>query len=286
MSALRPILIGLVLAYAIIALGACALQDRLIYFPDHTPIETVSARTDGYGAVTTADGETLRVWRAAAEPDCPTLLHLHGNGGHIGYAQPLNEAIVERTGAGFMAVSWRGYVGSTGAPSQDGLVTDALSAFDHLVADGVPGDEIIVHGFSLGAYPATRVAAERDVAFLLLEAPYESVLSVAQGRMPFFPVRWLLRDHYRADQVIGDVVEPIYIVHGDADRVIDPVQSERLLEHVRPGGETARYVFAGAGHNDLLLRGFLEDVIAPAITRRFPLCRANPAMTQPLQAEG
>jgi len=30
MAWLRPLLIGLVLAYAIVALGACALQDRLI----------------------------------------------------------------------------------------------------------------------------------------------------------------------------------------------------------------------------------------------------------------
>ncbi len=280
---LRRILIGLGLGYALIAVGACAFQDKLLYMPDLTPVEAVSQHTNGYSTLTTSDGEELLVWTADAEPGCPTILFLHGNGGHIGRAQPLHEAIVERTGAGLMAVSWRGYTGSTGAPSQAGLVIDALVSFDALVSEGIDPTHIVVHGMSLGSYPATRVAAERDAAFLVLEAPFESVLSVAERRMPFLPVRWMLRDHYRTDLVIGDVVEPIYIVHGTDDRVIAPVHSQRLLAHAQAGA--GRYVFADAGHNNLLQSGMMEQVFAPAIKRHFPRCRVDQIDTQPLQGE-
>ncbi len=280
---LRRILIGAVLIYVLGGFVAWAVQDSMIYVPYRTPVEVVSIRTEAYSHIDTQDGERLLSWHAEAEEGCPTILFLHGNGGHIGRAQPIHEAIVERTGAGLMAVSWRGYTGSTGTPSQDGLVTDALAVFDHLVAEGVRETDIIVHGMSLGTYPATRVAAERSVGFLVLEAPYESVLSVAQDRLPIFPVSWLLRDHYRTDKVIGDVEEPIYIGHGEDDRIIAPTESERLLEHAP--ARAVRFLFADAGHNNLLQKGMMEQVIAPAVIRHYPRCRANHTDNQPLQGE-
>lgn len=272
----RRMLIGLGLAYALVAIGACTLQDSLIYFPDQTSVAEISSDLSAYGHITTSDGERLQVWRALAEPGCPTILFLHGNAGHIARAEPINRAITQETGAGLLAVSWRGYTGSTGKPSEAGLVIDALSAFDHLVAEGVPSQEIIVHGFSLGSHAAITVAAEREVAFLVLEAPFESVLSVAEGQFPFLPVSWLLRDHFRSDLVIGEVAELILIGHGADDTVIAPEHSERLLAHA---GQARRHVFEGAGHNDLLIKGFFRSVIVPAIAEYFPGCAPARAET-------
>jgi fermentation-respiration switch protein FrsA (DUF1100 family) len=280
---LRRILIGLLLIYVLSGFVAWVSQDSMIYVPDQTPVEAVALNTDRYRQIETPDGESLLIWYAQAEQDCPTILFLHGNGGHIGRAQPIHEAITERTGGGLLAVSWRGYTGSTGTPSQDGLVIDALAGFEWLVRNGVAETDIIVHGMSLGTYPATRVAAERPVGFLVLEAPYESVLSVAEGRLPIFPVSLLLRDHYRTDQVIGAVEEPIYIGHGQDDRIIAPVESERLIEHAPAGA--GRFLFADGGHKNRLQNGMMEQVIAPAIIRHYPRCRAIDTHTQPLQGE-
>ncbi|MEO1040004.1 MAG: alpha/beta hydrolase [Pseudomonadota bacterium] len=264
-------------AYLVLLAALWAFQDRLIYLPDRTPVAEFSSDLSAYSHISTHDGEQLQVWRAFAQTDCPTILHLHGNGGHIGRAAPHYSAMAAQTGAGLLAVSWRGYVGSTGAPSEAGLVIDALSAFDHLVDEGVAPADIIIHGFSLGSYPAIEVAIARKAAFLVLEAPYVSVLALAEAQIPFAPVSWLLRDHYRSDLRISEVDEFILMGHGAEDRVVAPVQSERLLAHAPASAQ--RVVFAGAGHNDLLTKGFFKTSIVPAITARFPDCA--PAQSEP-----
>jgi pimeloyl-ACP methyl ester carboxylesterase len=65
-------------------------------------------------------------------------------------------------------MSYRGYPGSNGAPSETALFADALHIFDWLRERTA---DIVLYGESLGTGIATYVAAERSVRALVLEAP-------------------------------------------------------------------------------------------------------------------
>lgn len=274
MRILRWVLLILVGIYVLIEAAACSFQERFIYFPDPTLAALPEGSPYEELLIETPDGETLLAWTLEAAPGCPTILFFHGNGGHLerdpGRYERLREA-----GVGMLALSWRGYAGSTGTPSQDGLYTDAQAAYDTLIASGLAPENIVVQGFSLGTGPATKLAAENPAGALVLEAPYYSILRIAQRKAPIFPVGIGFRNGFRSDRYIGDVTEPILIVHGSADSVI-PVEDSADLADLAPVG-VARIVFKGSEHSTLVRDGLYEDAVWPFLVSIYPDCPFAPS---------
>jgi len=66
-------------------------------------------------------------------------------------------------------------------PTEENNVADAIAAHDHMTELGVPTDRIVAYGESLGSGQAVRLAAERPVAAIVLEAPLTSTVDVAQS---------------------------------------------------------------------------------------------------------
>jgi fermentation-respiration switch protein FrsA (DUF1100 family) len=253
------IVVAVVLATAY--LGFCgyvaAVQDRFIYHPSP---DVVAPEDPSISVVLidTEDGERLRAWSRPTEPGQPTFLYLQGNAGRPEIETGRWRRIAAH-GAGFLAVSYRGYSGSTGRPSEAGLHADARAAYDWLIANGVAADDIVIHGFSLGSGVATRLAADRDAKALVLEAPFTSVEDLVLERMPpVAPWRQLLRSRFLSRDRIGAVDEPILIVHGDADSVI-PVEHGRRLAMLTTAPTT--YVeMAGSDHSTLTRDGLYEHI--------------------------
>lgn len=101
-------------------------------------------------------------------------------------------------GAGLYAVSWRGYGGSTGTPTEAGLLADARAAYADL-RKRIAAERILLFGESLGTTVALILAAQSPVRALLLDSSFSSALDVARGRFPWLPVSLILADTYRAD---------------------------------------------------------------------------------------
>ncbi|MGH6949509.1 MAG: alpha/beta hydrolase [Vitreimonas sp.] len=215
-------LAAIVLAVAAIAFGANAL----IYRPHP---EQVAPNFPGTQAVriATEDGESLIAWYRAPQPSQPIFLFLDGNGGRPQIWGGRWRRIAE-SGAGFLAVCYRGYSGSTGRPSEAGLHLDARAGYGWLIANNYTPRDIVIHGFSLGSGPAVRLATEHAARALILEAPFTGVDDVAAAHYTD-AARFLIRDTYRTRDWIGDVHMPVLIVHGDADTVIPFTQGERLF---------------------------------------------------------
>ena len=75
----------------------------------------------------TADGEKVIVWHVPARPGHPVILYFHGNGDYLaGFFDRFRELIAD--GTGVVALSYRGYAGSSGKPSERGLLLDAAAA--------------------------------------------------------------------------------------------------------------------------------------------------------------
>jgi len=166
--------------------------------------------------LTTADGETLVAWHFPAKDGRPLILYFHGNAGALVDRVP-RFRMFTASGYGVLAVSYRGYGGSTGSPTQSGLMQDGEAAYREARAHGYDGDRIILMGASLGTGVAIALAATHEAAALVLEAPYLSALDVASRHYGIFPVRWLMLDRFRSDLAIRDVHIPVLMVHGEED---------------------------------------------------------------------
>src|SRR4030088_736378 len=185
-------------------LAALFLLQRSFLFPIPQAVRTAPAAAGFAQAeehlLTTDDGEKVIVWHVAAKLGHPVVLYFHGNGDFLaGFFGRFRDLIAD--GTGIVALSYRGYAGSSGQPSAQGLLKEAAAAYAFTAAR-YGADRIIVWGFSLGTGVAVALAAEQPVARLILEAPYTSIVDVAASGFPFVPVRWFLRDRFHSDQRI------------------------------------------------------------------------------------
>src|SRR5581483_8548894 len=223
MSFLVKLALFAVCAYAAILLAAYLGQRRLMYFPDRTRTPPVAAGLPNVveRVLDTPDGEHLIAWYGKARPGQPTILYFHGNAGSLANRAPRIERFMAE-GWGVFMLSYRGYSGGTGSPTEAANVADAMLAYDALVADGVAPASIILYGESLAA----GVAAERPALGLVLDAPYTSILEVAKGAYPYLPVDAFLKDRYETRKIIDNVKMPVLVLHGERDEVI-PVSMGR-----------------------------------------------------------
>ncbi|MBX4869289.1 alpha/beta hydrolase [Rhizobium bangladeshense] len=206
--------------------------------------------------VKTPDGEMLLGLHSQGDSDKPCVLLFFGNGDRVDNYAFLAQALAAR-GIGLLAISYRGYPGSTGSPSEQGLLTDGMAAFDWLSARC--RSEIVVLGRSLGTGVAVNTAAERPVAGVILVSPYLSVLSVAQRHYPYLPAKLLLKDPFRSDLRIGKVRQPKLFLHGRLDDSI-PLSSGQALYEIAPEPKQM-LIYDGAGHNDIFTDSMVDDVI-------------------------
>jgi len=197
---------------------------------------------------------------------------LHGNAGHRGHRLDWARGFHE-LGFGVLLLDYRGYGGSDGSPTEEGLYLDAEAAVAWLRRR--PGGMIYL-GESLGSGPAIELALRHPPAALILHAPLASAVDVGRAAYPYLPVSWLLKDRYENDRKIGKVASPILVIHGERDSVV-PLEQGRRLFDLSPGPKEWLSV-PKAGHNDLAytggerywsaIRAFLEkSVIRPASAR-------------------
>lgn len=257
LRALGLFLAALLVAY-LVAVGYLYLAQRsYVFVPGgalRAPAELGLSGVETI-AITAEDGTALTGWFAPAKPGQPTVLYFHGNAGNLtGRAERFGQIL--RSGFGLLAVSYRGFPGSGGEPSEASLFADALVLFDWLAERT---GNIVLHGESLGTGVAAYVAAERPARAVVLEAPYTAALDVAAETYPWVPTGWLMRDLFLTREHIKRVEEPVLIAHGTADRVIPVAHGRRLFEVAREPKQLA--IFEGGAHNDLWDRGLWVTVL-------------------------
>jgi fermentation-respiration switch protein FrsA (DUF1100 family) len=251
---LKNTIVVLISIYVLLLLAAYFGQRKLLYFPDRkrTAPEAVGLVGVAERVIATPDGEQVIAWYAKAKPGKPTLLYFHGNGGSLA-ARATRIEYFTGEGWGIYIVTYRGYGGSTGSPTEAANIADARTAYDALVNEGVPANRIILYGESLGTGIAVRLASERLSAGLILDAPYTSVVDIAARRYPIFPVALALHDRYDSKALISQVKVPVLVLHGERDRVI-PIEMGRAL--LALANEPKRFVsFPNGGHSDLYDNG-------------------------------
>lgn len=132
----------------------------------------------------------------------------------------------ELQGYDVIAFNYRGYVGSTGTPSEEALFEDALKIYDTYAK----GRKVVVIGRSLGTGVATYLASKRVVDGLVLLTPYDLILSLAKLKYPFFPIDLLLKNKFETVNYLPLVKAKIAIIEVENDVTIPRYHLEKLLE--------------------------------------------------------
>jgi len=263
MTIVKWLLIAVALSY----LGGLALlffKQRAILFPIPLVGRTVPGEAGFAEAeehiLTAADGEKIIVWHVPAKAGRAVILYFPGNGDFLaGCVSRFKDMTAD--GTGLVALSYRGYAGSSGAPSERGLLQDAAAAYAFASAR-YSTDRLVVWGFSLGTGVAVAVASEHPVGKVILEAPYTSTVDLAGALFPIAPVSLFMRDRFHSDRRIAGVTAPLLVIHGTDDPTIPIVFGERLFALANQPKQFVR--FPGGGHEDLdnfgaigVVRGFI-----------------------------
>lgn len=229
-KALIYLLVVLLASYFIIVLFVYSIQDQMLYLPNRTIRGTPEQVGLEYEPlrIVTKDQEQIAAWFIPGGDK--TVLYLHGNGDNI--SGRLSQAkFWHDLGFSMLLIDYRGYGESTGEPIEVGLYTDALAAWEHLTIErGIPAEQIVVVGESLGGGVATWLSSHRPNAGLILDATFTSVPDVAARQYPWLPVRLLSRNHFRSIDRIEDIHTPILILHSREDRLIPFEHGQRLYE--------------------------------------------------------
>jgi fermentation-respiration switch protein FrsA (DUF1100 family) len=204
--------------------------------------------------LSTADGERIIVWHVAARAGHRVVIYLPGNGDALAYLVGRFRDITS-DGTGLIALAYRGYSGSSGRPSEKGLLADAAAVYAFTTALYEPG-RIVAWGHSLGSGVAVATAAGHPLGGLILEAPYTSIADVAAAAFPFFPVRYFVKDPFPSERWIARVTAPLLIMHGARDSTIPIRFGERLFALAHEPKQFVR--FDQGGHNDLDDFGAIE----------------------------
>lgn len=226
----------LLLAYAGILTWFYLNQGALLYPAkrDDTPpsAKGLTAFTDV--RIKTPDGETLAAWWAPPPPGGGVVLYLHGQAGSLGTQDYIATRARDMAAAGFgvLAIDYRGFGGSTGTPTEAGLITDAGAAYD-FIRFSVPEAPVALFGTSLGTGVATALATQTQEKGLILDSPFSSALHVAQERYPWMPVALLMRDTWDSAARIAAVESPLLLVHCDTDLTVPFAEGAALFAAAR-----------------------------------------------------
>ena len=130
----------------------------------------------------------------------------------------------------FLIISWRGFSGNKGQPTEKGLYNDAKSGVDWLKNKGISLENIIIYGESLGTGIATEIAQNNNFAGVILESPFTSMVAAGKSKYPIFPIKLLLKDKYESDKKIKNIKSPVLIMHGEADNIVPFWMGKKLYE--------------------------------------------------------
>lgn len=236
--------------YCVLCVALYFAQRKMQYFPDkqaYVPAEAGAVRFETLG-VAIEGGLMVSSWYRPAEAGKPVIVYMHGNGGGFGIRGFRIDAWV-RAGYGVALVSYPGYEGNDGTPTEKGIYQSARGVIQVLLDRGVEASQIVLLGESLGSGVAVQMATEFPVAGIMLEAPFTSVPDVAAYHYRYIAVRWFLWDIYDSLSKMARVKAPLLVIHGEADVIVPVAQGRRLLEAA--AGPKEGLFIPGAGHGDL-----------------------------------
>lgn len=174
-----------------------------------------------------------------------TVLFSHGNAEDIGMIIQYFRDVSEMLAVNIFAYEYTGYGMSTGSATESTVYADIEAAFKYLRdIVGVPWQDILVYGRSIGSGPTCHLASVTPVRGVILQCPVLSIYRIA------FESRFTLPgDQFANIDKIPSIQGPVYIIHGTSDNIV-PISHGKGLFDLVPNPYKPFWV-EGGGHNNL-----------------------------------
>lgn len=206
-------------------------QESIIFHPTRTYHKPLPFLEIEEFFINTPDGESLHAWWRESEEDKGTIIFFHGNAGNLSHR-------VERVrwfgkmGYNLLSIDYRGYGKSTGKiGSENDIYVDAQAAYDYALEEkGIPEEDIILWGRSVGGAPAIDLAQDKKIKALVCESTFYSAVDLGETFYPYLPIDRFLKYRFENNKKIKNVTAPILITHGGNDKVIPYAQGRKLYQ--------------------------------------------------------
>jgi len=222
---------SVVLAYFIIILFVYFYQRNLLYHPSENNYLNDKI-TFNYEEIFIETDKKIKLKSWFIKKDLnkfKTILIFHGNAGNLfNRVYKLNE--LNKLDVNILLISWRGFSGNKGKPTEKNLYHDAEEAVKWLNNQGAISKNIILYGESLGTGVATELGTSNAFGGIILESPFTSIANAAKIYYPYLPVNIILKDRYNSIGKIKNITTPILIMHGKKDNIVPQKMGLELYE--------------------------------------------------------
>ncbi|MDJ0553815.1 MAG: alpha/beta hydrolase [Microcoleaceae cyanobacterium MO_207.B10] len=226
--------------YVLVGVWAFFFSDRLIFLPRPSSYE------ENGQFIKLRSNDTVKI-TGLYLPNSEaryTILYSHGNAEDLGEILPRLKDLRD-IGFSIFAYDYQGYGTSEGSPSVKGAYQDINSAYEYLTQKlGIPANQIIVYGRSVGGGPSVDLASRQPVAGLVIESSFTTTFRVVT-RIPIYPF-----DKFPNIDKIKNVNCPVLVIHGNADLVVPFSHGQQLFGAANQ--PKLSFWVDGAGHIDLL----------------------------------
>jgi fermentation-respiration switch protein FrsA (DUF1100 family) len=229
-------------------------EKGIIFFPDPylvgTPADYGLKFEDVFFEA--ADGVKLHGWWVP-KAGAPVFVWFHGNAGNISHRLENIKLLHDLVGVQVFIFDYREYGRSQGRISREGTFKDAAAAYHYVTATrGVPAENLILFGRSLGSALATDLAIKKPCRALILESAFTNSSDMAKMMAPFL-FDWRPKIPYDNLGKIDKVKVPVFVIHGAHDEIIPVDMGRRVFAAANEPKEL--YIIPGAHHNDTYLVG-------------------------------
>ena len=222
---------SIIIAYIVVIIFVYFYQRNLLYHPSENNYQNDTIQFNHQEIFIKVNNEIkLKSWIINKDlKNFKTLVFFHGNAGDLSNRiYKLNE--LDKLNINILLISWRGFSGNEGYPTEKNLYEDAEAAIKWLNKKKVSNSQIILYGESLGTGVAVEIASKNNFNSIILESPFTSIENSAKIYYPYLPVSFLLKDRYDSISKIKKINSPILIMHGRKDDIVPFFMGKKLFE--------------------------------------------------------
>jgi len=231
MKYLYLVISSIVFVYFVVILFVYFYQRSLLYHPsENNYLNDKIGFTYKEVFIETDENIKLKSWFIEKDlKKFKTILLFHGNVGNLfNRVYKLNE--LNKLDLNILLISWRGFSGNKGKPTEKNLYHDAGEAVKWLNRLGINNKNIILYGESLGTGVATELGKKNIFGGIILESPFTSIAKAAEIYYPYIPINLVLKDRYDSIEKIQSITVPILIMHGKKDNIVPQKMGLELFE--------------------------------------------------------
>jgi uncharacterized protein len=226
----------IVAIYAMLGIAFYYLQEKILFHPWPIPtgqvFEFKEPFVETYLRLDELTSYNLVQFKSTDSITKGVVLYFHGNKGNINrYAKFAKN--FTRNGYEVWMIDYPKFGKSTGELSEANFQEMALQLYKLARVRYEPA-QIILYGKSMGTGIAAQLASIRDCKQLILETPYNSMVSLVRHYAFIYPVESLLKFKLLTNTYLPKVTAPISIFHGTDDALIPLSNAEKLKTVLKP----------------------------------------------------